>query len=523
MSPRSAPPPVGPLPEAASGGPFDPSYAGLDGLRRALDSGALTAEDLVRFYLDRIRRFDRDGPRINAIIGLNPEALAQARGNDRRRRSGAILGPLDGIPFVAKDNIDTAGVPTTGGSAALLSTIPLANAFVVQRLLDGGAILLAKANMSELAASHGRFGYSSAGGQTVNPFNVAHHVSGSSGGSAAAVAADFAPFALGTDTSGSIRAPASVAGLVGLRPTTGLASRSGVIPMSLTTDTTGPIARSVRDVAIVLDAIAHADPDDAATLGVHRPDIRYAESLDGHSLRGSRIGVVTNFRGSHAEADAVERATLQHLASLGAVLVPLRLPRSYEHLWPSVLEPLGRAEFKPQLDRYLSGRPSPQPRSLRQVIEISLSPAVAGSATPVHPARLRALQDAEASCLDGSPLYRDILARIIPDLRRDLTRTLTQSGLDALGFATMSGPATPHDDDVEVGPWGIDDPYRAGYIASAAGCPEVTVPVGRVSTDLPVGYSFLGRPGSEATLLGLAHALQASLPRSPPPRSVAGP
>lgn len=502
--------------------PFDPAYAGIEELRRALDAGELTSEDLVRFYLDRIRRFDRDGPRINAIISLNPEALAQARANDRRRRSATIRSPLDGIPFVAKDNIDTAGVPTTGGSAALLATVPVADAFVVRRLLDRGAILLGKANMSELAASHGRFGYSSAAGQTVNPFNTAHHVSGSSGGSAAAVAADFAPFALGTDTSGSIRAPASVAGLVGLRPTTGLTSRSGVIPMSLTTDTTGPIARSVRDIAIVLDAIAHPDPDDAATLGQHRPSLSYRETLDGRALGGARIGVVANFRGCHAEADAVERATLQHLASLGAVLVPLLLPRSYEDLWLSVLEPLGQAEFKPQLDRYLSGRPPSQPRSLRQIIEISLSPAVMGSATPVHPARLKALQDAEESCLDGSPLYGDILARIIPDLRRDLVRTLVQSGLDALGFATMSGPATPHDDDAEVGPWGTDDPYKAGYIASAAGFPEITVPVGRVPTDLPVGYSFLGRPGGEATLLGLAHALQASLPRWSPPRSVNG-
>ena len=423
---------------------------------------------------------------------------------------------LDGIPFVAKDNFDTAGVPTTGGSAALIANIPASNAFVVQKLLDAGAILLGKANMSELAASHGRFGYSSAGGQTVNPFDPARHVSGSSSGSAAAVAAGFAPFALGTDTSGSIRAPASAAGLVGLRPTVGLTSRSGVIPMSLTTDTTGPLARSVRDIAIILDAIAHPDPDDAATLGVERPRTSYIAALDSVSLHGARLGVVTNFRGRDAEVDTLERATLRLMRSIGAVLVPLRLPKSYETIRHSVLEPLGEAEFKTQINRYLSGLPYPQPRSLKQIIEISLSPAVMASATPVHPARLRAMQEAEASARESSPIDQDILARVVRALQQDLRASMMGSGLDAVVFATMSSPATPHDNGSDASEHHHnDDPYKAGYIASALGFPEITVPVGRVSANMPVGYSFLGLPGNEATLLGYAHALQTTGPHRP--------
>lgn len=500
---------------------LDPFRASIETLRSALDDGRLSAEGLVRFYLDRIARFDKTGPKINAMITLEPKALDQARASDERRQMGRTASLLDGIPFVVKDNFDTAGLPTTGGSAALRSSTPGSNAFVVQKLLDAGAVLLGKANMSELAASHGRFGYSSAGGQTVNPFDTARHVSGSSSGSAAAVAAGFATFALGTDTSGSIRAPASAAGLVGLRPTMGLTSRGGVIPMSLTTDTTGPLARSVRDLAIVLDVIAHPDPADAATLGLPRPRRSYLEALDRPSLDGVRLGVMSNFRGLDAEVDAVEQAALRRMQAMGAVLVPLHLPQKYETIWTTVLEPLGQAEFRTQIDRYLSGLSQSQPRSLKELIEISLSPAIARSATPVHPGRLRALQMAESSDVASSPLYKDILARVIPDLQEHLHRTMAAIGLHALVFVTTSSPATPRADTSDASAHdSADDPHKAGYIASAVGFPEITVPIARVSANMPVGYSFLGLPGHEAALLGLAQALQLTLAYGPSPPSV---
>src|SRR6266851_4469840 len=270
---------------------FNPAYSTIEQLRFALDSGQISSEQLVRYYMGRIERFDKKGPHINALISLNTKALEQARQLDAEGKNKPRKSILYGIPFVAKDNYDTAGIPTSGGSAALKHSIPSANAFVVQKLLDQGAILIGKSNMSELATSYDRLGYSSAGGLTVNPYNTARDVSGSSSGSAAAVAADFAAFALGTDTGGSVRAPASVAGLVGLRPTLGLASRSGVIPLSLTFDTTGVLTRSVRDLAIILDAIAGPDSQDAATLQQPKTRSSFIGALAAQSLSGTRLGV----------------------------------------------------------------------------------------------------------------------------------------------------------------------------------------------------------------------------------------
>ena len=503
---------------AAVEGAFNPANAGIEQLRAALDSGQVSSEQLVRYYLDRIARFDKSGPHINALISLNPQALEQARRLDAEARNKADKSMLYGIPFVAKDNIDSAGIPTTGGSAALAHSVPRANAFVVQKLIDRGAILLGKTNMSELAASYGRFGYSSAGGLTLNPYNTARDVSGSSSGSAAAVAADFATFALGTDTSGSLRGPANVAGLVGLRPTLGLTSRSGVIPLSLTFDTTGVLARSVGDAAIVLDAIAGEDARDAATLHQPKARGRYLEALDAGSLRGVRLGVITNFRGANSEVDGVERIALKELRAQGAVLVAVALPEEFEHLWHTVLAPVGESEFKPQFERYLRTLAATEPKTLAQLIDISASSAVMDSATPVNPGRLEGLRAAEATQLTDSPSYIYILTQAIPALRRQLQALMAANELRAFVFSTMSCPASPRFDRPDPSyVCKSADPYKAGYIASAAGFPEVTVPVSLISANMPVGLSFMGLPYQEAQLLGLAGALQRAEPRLPAP------
>jgi len=367
--------------------------------------------------------------------------------------------------------------------------------------------------MSELAASYDRLGYSSAGGLTLNPYNTARNVSGSSSGSAAAVAADFAAFALGTDTAGSVRGPASVAGLVGLRPTLGLTSRSGVIPLSLTFDTTGVLTRTVRDLAIVLDAIAAQDPDDAATLEQPKQHGSYLEALVTPSLKGARLGVITNFRGGNAEVDSVEQTVLTELTAQGAVLVPLTAPAEFEQLWNLVLGPVGEAEFKPQFERYLRTLPASQPKTLAQLIEISASHAVLDSATPVNPERLTALRQANAAALTDSPTYIHILTRIIPSLRQQLQELMAANALQALVFATMSCPASARFDRADASyVCGSDDPYKASYIASAVGFPEVTVPAGRISANMPVGYSFMGLPYSEAQLLNLADAFERTSP-----------
>ncbi len=498
---------------------FDPANATIEELHAALESHRITSVQLGRYYLNRIRSLDQQGPRINALITLNPNALEDARRSDRRRKGRAQRGLLDGIPFVAKDNYDTQGIATSGGSAALRHSVPAVNAFVLQRLVDAGAILLGKSNMSELAASYGRFGYSSAGGLTLNPYNTARDASGSSSGSAAAVAADFAVFALGTDTSGSIRGPAAVTGLVGLRPTFGLTSRSHVIPMSLTSDTTGVLTRTVRDLAIVLDVIAGEDPADAATLSQPKTRPRYLDALGNvRPLDGVRVGVIGNFRGANPEVDGVEAAALKELQSQGAELIAMTLPKEFEALWGSILGPVGEAEFKPEFERYLQTLAPGQPKTLSRLIDIDDSPAVADTATPVNPGRLTALREANATRLTDSPRYIHILTDLIPSVRSQLKSLMAKYQLQAFVFATMSCPATPRFDRADPSyVCHSDDPYKASYLAAAAGFPEITVPAGSISASMPVGLSFMGLPYSEAQLLSLANAFQNARPRLPPP------
>lgn len=499
--------------------PFNPANQNIEQLRVAMDSGRVSSEQLVRYYLDRIERFDKAGPRINALISVNPKALEQARRLDANAVRASHKSLLYGIPFIAKDNYNTAGIPTSGGSAALKDSMPSTNAFVVQKLFDQGAILIGKSNMSELAASYGRLGYSSVGGLTVNPYNTNRDASGSSSGSAAAVASDFATFALGTDTGGSVRAPASVAGLVGLRPTFGLTSRSGVIPLSLTFDTTGVLTRSVRDLAIVLDVIAGPDSQDAATLQQAAAHSSYVAALGTHSLQGTRLGVITNFRGANPEIDSLEQTALNDLKAQGAVLVSVHLPEEFEQLWKLVLGPVGEAEFKPQFERYLQSLPTTQPKTLAQLIAISSSRAALDSATPINPARLQGLRDAEATQLTDSPTYIHILTQIIPSIRQQLRTLMTINKLQALVFSTMSCPASPRFDRADPNYVCVsDDPYKPSYVASAAGFPEVTVSAGRISGNIPAGYSFMGLPYSEALLLSLADTFRKAAPHLPAPQ-----
>jgi amidase len=497
--------------QCRASGAFDPAGASIEQLRGALDSGAISDMQLVRYYLYRIKRFDKSGPRINALINLNADALKQARRIDDELKIKATRSMLFGIPFIVKDNFNTAGIPTTAGSSALKHSVPATNASAVQKLLDLGAILIGKANMSELASSYGRLGYSSAGGLTLNPYTTSRNVSGSSSGSAAAVAADFAAFALGTDTSGSIRGPADVTGLLGLRPTRGLISRGGVVPLSLTFDTVGILARTPQDVAIVLDTIAGTDATDAALKGP-RSRVSYADGIDHASLHGVRLGVVGNFRGGNDEVDGAERDLLKTLNDQGAVLIPITLPNAFEHLWDSVMGPVGQAELRPQLERYLRTLPSGQPKTLAELIHASDTPRERESSNPINPALLKALREAQASDQIDSPVYHNIVTQRIPTLRQELQALIAAQNLRALVFSTMSCPASPRFDIPD--PRYIcrsDDSYRASYIAATVGFPEITVPVAQISNNLPVGYSFLGVPHSEKQLLSLANATQQAL------------
>jgi amidase len=478
-------------------------------LRQALDSRRISYEQLTRYHLSRIRQLEQAGPAIHALISLNPQALDQARQLDRSRPNAH--GRLLGIPFIAKDNLNTANIPTTGGSAALKDVQPGNNAFVIQRLLDQGAILIAKANMSELASSYGRLGYSSVGGLTLNPYNTARNASGSSSGSAAAIAADYATFALGTDTSGSIRGPASVTGLVGLRPTMGLIGRSGILPLSLTFDAPGILGHSVMDVADVLDVIAAVDSEDSATFAQPPRPENYANEIRADTLRGARLGVVANFQGGNDEVDTAERDALAKLASRGAELIMIQLPDRFEHLWPTVMRPVGTAEFKPQLEHYLHTLPATAPKTLAELIQrTALSVA--------NPALIEALRADNDTELTDSPTYITLLTQDIPSLRTELAQQIQSKHLDALVFATMSCPASPRYDQPD--PTYVcthEDPYRASYVAATTGFPEVTVPVARLAHRIPMGLSILGTPFGEAHLLSIAYSVERAVgPMAPP-------
>ncbi len=492
---------------------------GLAELRTALDSGALTSAELVTAYLRRIEAKDTGTSGIHAVLSVNDKAMEQARAWDAwRAQQGKSQrnAPLAGIPFLAKDNFDTAQMPTTGGSIALRASKPTSNAFVIQKLLNQGAILLGKTNMSELAASYGWYGYSSVGGQTLNPFNPLRTADGSSSGSAAAVAANFAPFALGTDTTGSIRSPASVTGTVGMRTTLGLVSRSGIIPMSLTADVAGAITRTVEDQAIVIDAIEGEDKKDAATWDVKRPSVSLTTGLANSRFAGTTIAVVDNFDGANTEVDGIKRNSIEAMEKAGARIVHIRLPAIYETLQPAILGPIGVAEFRPQFEAYLATLPDGQPKDLRDFMHTLDTLTDKGTHT-INPGRYKGLiENLETRNID-SPDYIRMLTIVIPSLKRELTQIMEQGGYDAMFFPTISctAPVVPNKVDSTFSCKSYA--YAAAKISAVTGFPEITVNGGVSASHIPIGMSFLGKAGEDGKILQLGSAFesirQPTLPR----------
>src|SRR5688572_6646220 len=307
---------------------FDVAEKSITQLQAALASGQVTSEQLVSSYVARIKAYDQAGPRLNSVILINPRAAAEARELDRERRERGPRGPLHGIPVLLKDNFDTADMPTTGGSLALVGIVPAQDAYQVRMLRRAGAVLLGKVNLHELAL--GLTSVSSYGGQTLNPYDRSRAPGGSSGGSGVAAAACFAAFTMGTDTSGSIRIPSSHNSIVGLRPSLGLSSRAGIIPFGHTQDTGGPMARTVEDIALILDATVGydaADPSTAASGG--RMPRTYVSSLKTGALKSARIGVLTEFFGTapeDGEVAAVVRRAIDEMKSLGATAIDIAVP-----------------------------------------------------------------------------------------------------------------------------------------------------------------------------------------------------
>ncbi|OZI20401.1 hypothetical protein CAL26_23140 [Bordetella genomosp. 9] len=494
-----------------------------------MDAGAITSVQLVDAFLARIAAHDKQGAGVNALTALLPDAREQALRRDRERAAGHVRGALHGLPIVVKDNIDVSGLPTTAGCAALLDHRPARDAEVVRRLREAGAVVLGKANMSEMACSNGRYGYSSLAGLTLNPWNLGRNAAGSSSGSAAAVAAGFAPAALGTDSFGSVRAPACVTGLVGLRPTHGLVPLDGVLPLALSFDTVGPMTRGVRDAAMLLDVMADARPGAGDGDGGCTAALR--AGID--AARDVRIGVLVDYPGQDDEVRAVLQDAQAMLRELGATLVPLALPAppadaldarpdaslpgaataagsAYLHtLYPGLLAPLAEAEWPAQLDAYLAAGVGGGPRDMARLVAAAQAWSAAHPDREVNPRTLagmrRALDQARTRTAAQRARSEDALAAY----RAAIVQCFQDGRLDALLFPTLSCPASPRydrpDPDYVVHP---GNAYAGLYVASAAGLPEISVPAGMARAGVPIGLSFMGAPHGEAGLLRLAHAFE---------------
>lgn len=471
-------------------------------LGEAMDAGTLTAERLVELSLARIAAYDRAGPRLNAVLWLNRGALESARALDIERREQGPRSPLHGIPVVLKDNVDTADLPTTAGSLLLAGSIPPDDAFIVRKLREAGAIVLAKVNMSEFA---GGAVMSSISGPMKNPHDPLRTPSGSSGGTGVAVAAWYAPLGIGTDTGGSIRGPSASNGIVGLKPTLGLLSRDGIVPLSLTFDTAGPMGRTVADVALMLGVMTGVDPADPATgASEGRAHTDYTPFLDAEALRGARIGVARDFMGQDADVDWVMEAALATMRRAGATVVDVRYPAWLLEVKGDWYTTIRWPDFRDQIEDYLATLSPGYPRTLADLIVRSkeiTSPTPQGGMP--NPVRWSLFEQEEASGSTTDPGYRAMRDHGLPLVRGIVEGILATDSLDAIVYPTSpSRPAL-----VEGGSGGGGGP-SATNIANLTGFPDLVVPAGFVGGALPVGLSFFGPAFSEPRLLALGYAFE---------------
>jgi amidase len=491
--------------------PFDLDEITIDELQARMKGGKLTARMIAERYLARIKEIDKAGPAINSVIEVNPDALTIADALDKERKEKGPRGPLHGVPVLLKDNIDTADkMATTAGSLALVGAKPPKDSFLVKRLRDAGALVLGKTNLSEWAnirSSSSTSGWSGRGGQTKNPYALDRNPSGSSAGSAAAVAANLCAVAVGTETNGSIVSPSTRCGVVGLKPTLGLVSRSGVIPIAHSHDTAGPMGRTVRDVAILLGALAGADPEDKATADAEKKAAAdYTKSLDADGLKGARIGVVRNPFGIPAAVDPAMKAALTALKEQGATLVD---PVEIKNLGRLAVLLVFLYELKADLNAYLERLgPDAPVHSLKEIIAFNEK----NKEKEMPYFGQEHFIQAEMKGPLTTKEYVDAVERN-RKLSRDegIDAVMDEHKLDAL-VAPTGGPAGVTDLIYgDRGGGGSSTP------AAVAGYPNITVPIGFVH-GLPVGISFFGRAWSEPTLLRLAYAFEKAMKARKPPR-----
>jgi amidase len=496
--------------------PFSLEEATLAQLQAGMASGAMTAHSITQQYLARIDELDRKGPRLRHVIEINPDALSIADGLDRERKAGRVRGPLHGIPILLKDNVDTADrMTTTAGSFALAGSIPLQDSTVAAKLRAAGAILLGKTNLSEWAnfrSSHSSSGWSGRGGQAKNPYVLDRNPCGSSSGSAAGVAANLSALAIGTETDGSIVCPSSANGIVGIKPTLGLVSRAGIIPIAHSQDTAGPMARTVRDAAILLGVLTGADSRDSATSSAGARSLTdYTTFLDANGLRGARIGVArTKFFGYSDVTDKVINDAIDAMKAQGAVIVD-----------PANIETAGKFddseydvllyEFKADLNSYLASLgPKAPVKTLQDIIEYN--DRHKDQEMPYFGQEIMIQAQAKGPLTEKK--YIDELASNLKMARTDgIDATMDKYKLDAI-VAPTGGPAWTTDV--------INGDHFSGASstpAAVAGYPNINVPAG-YSHGLPIGISFFGRAYSEPALIKIAYAYEQATKHRRAPRFI---
>ncbi len=494
-------------------GSFELEEMDIASLQQSMETGRLSSEEITRLYLERIEAVNRQGPTLRTMIEVNPEASAIARELDRERREKGSRGPLHGLPIVLKDNIDTADrMTTTAGSYALEGSIAPRDAFIAGKLRAAGAILLGKANLSEWAnfrSERSSSGWSGRGGQCRNPYVLDRNPCGSSSGSAVAASANLCAASIGTETNGSIVCPSNANGVVGLKPTLGLWSRSGIIPIAHSQDTAGPITRTVTDAAVILGLLAGVDAADPATRqSAGKSESDYRSALDPKSLAGARIGVVRHYFGFHEQVDARMAEALDAMKRLGAEIIdPVEIPTHGKFGEPSYQVLL--YEFKADLNAYLSSLGERAPvHSLEEIIRYNEEHAE--TEMPFFGQEI--FIEAQKKGPLSSPEYLKALetARSLAG-KQGIDKAMDENRLDAL-VAPTGGPA-----------WTTDlvngDHFLGGSSSPAAiaGYPNITVPAGFVH-GLPVGISFFGRAWSESRLLGFAFAFEQETRLRRPPR-----
>jgi amidase len=493
---------------------FELKEATIDQLQEKMKNGTYTSESITSMYLKRIETIDKAGPALNAVIEINPDALAIAKAMDKERKEGKIRGPLHGIPVLIKDNINTGDkMMTTAGALALVGNKATEDAFIIKRLREAGAVLLGKTNLSEWAnfrSTRSSSGWSSRGGQTKNPVMLTRNPSGSSSGSGAAVAANLCAVAIGTETDGSVIAPSSFCGIVGIKPTVGLLSRYGIIPISATQDTAGPMARTVKDAAHLLSVLTGVDDRDAVTLeSKDKVQKDYTTFLEVTALKGKRLGVEKKFFNGHPDVVALYKNAIEQLKKLGAEIVEVDLMKATAALGEAEFTVL-QYEFKDGVNKYLSKAHAPV-KSLTEVIEFNKK----NETTAMPWFKQEILEMSEAKNGLDSAEYKEALAKTT-SARKIINDLMVQNKLEAIcgtsiGYANL----------IDL----VNGDYDTGFYfcppAAMAGYPHITVPMGKVH-ELPIGLSFMAGAYEEPKILSFAYAFEQATQKREAPNFLKG-